>query len=101
MRARGAASLLRERIGHEATDALSIMMEESGRSMAEQVVRETGNRFERRLTEEVSGLKTCIHEGFAGLRIEVAGVRVEIIRWSFLFWAGQLGAIAALLAYMM
>jgi hypothetical protein len=34
------------------------------------------------------------------IRTEIAGVRVDVLRWSFLFWVTQLGAIAGLLAYM-
>ncbi len=132
MGARGATTLLRERIGHEATDALHTIMDESTRSTTEQIAKETEHRFEKRLTEEISGLRAEMHRGFGDLRVEMAGLRgelrgivadarsnlrsemgdarsdlraeiaatrVEIIRWSFLFWAGQLGAIAALMTY--
>jgi hypothetical protein len=93
MAARGAAQVLRERIGIEATDALSTMMNESTRSMAEEIVRALDDRFERRLTEglarvnrrlteEISGLRIEIHKGFGDLRAEMHGgfgeVRAEI-----------------------
>lgn len=80
------------------------------------------DRFERRITEEVSGvrvemhrgfgeLRAEMHKGFGELRAEIAGVRSDLrteiaagrtdaIRWAFLFWVGQLGAITGLLAYM-
>ena len=32
------------------------------------------------------------------MRSDIASMRVEIIRWSFLFWITQLGAMAGLLA---
>jgi len=51
-------------------------------------------RYERRLAEEISGLRVAlvreIHEG-----------RVEIIRWSFLFWIGQVAVIAGLFSFML
>jgi len=59
------------------------------------------DRFERRLTEEMSALRLEMHQGFAALRQENATTRVELLKWSFLFWAGQLAAIAGLLAYML
>jgi hypothetical protein len=59
------------------------------------------DRFERRLTEEITALRIEMHQGFAALRQENATTRVELLKWSFLFWAGQLAAIAGLLAYML
>jgi hypothetical protein len=100
MRARGTASVLRERIGNEATDALSTMMNESNRSMAEEIVRAMGDRFERRLTEEISAVRVEMHEGFGELRAEIANGKTDVIRWAFLFWLGQVGAVGGLLTYL-
>lgn len=133
MAARGAAQILRERIGVEATDALSTMMNESSRSMAEEIVRALDERFERRLTEgvsvlnqrltaeisglnqrltaeisgvnqrltgEISGLTVEMHKGFGELRAEIANGKSEVIRWAFLFWLGQFGAVCGFLSYL-
>ena len=47
-----------------------------------------------RLAEEISGLRVAvvreIHEG-----------RVEIIKWSFLFWLGQVAALFGLFSFML
>jgi hypothetical protein len=59
------------------------------------------DRFERRLTEEISALRFEMHHEFAALRQETATTRVELLKWSFLFWAGQVAAFAGLLAYML
>ena len=60
-------------------------------------------RFERRLAEEIgrcrSDLLKELHEGLAGVRAEMATMRVEWLRWSFLFWLGQLAAMAGMLTY--
>lgn len=62
-------------------------------------------RFERRLTQEISLLRQDFHqslnEGLAGIRTELANVRVEMLRWSFVFWIGEVAAVAALLAFML
>ena len=50
-------------------------------------------KFERRLTEVKSDLETKI----AGVRTEVAQSKVEIIKWMFTFWVGQIGVLATLL----
>jgi hypothetical protein len=63
----------------------------------ERRVMETSERFDRRLMEEVSGLRLEMHEGFAAIRREMAASHVDWLRWSFLFWLGQLAAIAGLL----
>ncbi len=61
-------------------------------------------RFERRLTEEISalrdGLHTALHDGLSAVRQELATMRVELLKWSFLFWVGQVAAMAGLLAVM-
>jgi len=69
-------------------------------------------RFERRLTEEVSrlraemhaeiaALRLEVHDGFAALRQEMATMRADILKWSFLFWIGQVATMTALLSYML
>ena len=37
------------------------------------------SKFERRLSEEISGV-----------RVEIAKTKAELIKWMFIFWAGQL-----------
>jgi hypothetical protein len=32
---------------------------------------------------------------------DLSNVRVELLKWSFLFWVGQVAAIAGLLAFML
>jgi hypothetical protein len=65
----------------------------------------SSDRFERRLVEEMTGLRleliSQVHDGLSGVRQELAASRVEFLKWSFLFWAGQLAAIAGLLSFMM
>jgi len=91
-------------------------------------------RFERRLTEEISGLRAEmhqqigalreemhreigalreemhreinalrleVHDGLAAVRQEMAAMRSDILKWSFLFWIGQVATIAALLSFML
>lgn len=46
--------------------------------------------FERRLGEEMGNLRLEMTRGFADLR-------VDLLKWSFLFWLGQVAALAAIL----
>jgi len=97
---------------------------------SEQVLSLAVERFERRLVEETSKLRVEMAQGFSGLRQEmssldgrlrqemgglrqemgglegrlhkeIGGQRVESLRWSFLFWIGQVAAMAALLGFML
>ena len=61
----------------------------------------TKSELRQEMTQMDAGLRVAFMEGFSKLRADLADVRVEAIRWSFLFWVGQLAAMAALLAYML
>ncbi|MBI1873094.1 MAG: hypothetical protein HYZ58_04535 [Acidobacteria bacterium] len=45
-----------------------------------------------------TGLKTPWDSSVAGLRQDIASQRFEILKWAFLFWVGQLFAVASLIA---
>ena len=51
-------------------------------------------RFERRLTEEVAGLRVALVR-------EIYDLKADMLKWTFLFWVGQFAAFAALLGYML
>lgn len=43
-------------------------------------------------------LREDLIKGFAEIRDEMAALRVELLRWSFAFWIGQVAATAGLMA---
>ena len=57
------------------------------------------------MTKEMSLLRQDMTTGMSGLRQDftrdLSNVRVELLKWSFLFWVGQVAAIAGLLAFML
>ena len=59
------------------------------------------DRFELRLTQESALVRKEMHDGLSVIRGDLASVRVEILRWSFAFWIGQIAAIGALIALML
>jgi len=88
---------VRLRLGDDASAALAEMIDTTVRAAIDEAVdravdRAT-DRFERRLAEELGKLRIEVHTGLAALR-------VELLKWSFLFWTGQIIAIAGLLAVM-
>jgi hypothetical protein len=64
---------LREKLGEAGTDAKK--------------------RFEKRLTEEVAGLRVDI----ADLRGGIQKSKADTIKWMFLFWIGQIGAVLGII----
>lgn len=50
-------------------------------------------RYERRLAEEIAGLRVAVVR-------EIHESRVDILKWSFLFWIGQVAMMAGLFSFM-
>ena len=59
------------------------------------------DRFECRLVTEVGVLLREMYDALSGLRQEVATSRVELLKWSFVFWIGQVASVAALLGLLL
>ncbi len=114
---------LQARLGPEATGGLLQLLDRSHRQAREDVITACTERFERRLVEEVSGLRiqiaqveSTVRQDMAAmgatlrqeiatmgstLRQEMAAGRVEFIKWSFLFWVGQVLAVTGFLTVML
>lgn len=112
MQAGRVSAALRERLGDEATLGLLDVLESSRREWREEVLASAGERFEHRLTEQISAVRLEMAAGFAALRQEMAlmrsewhqelaNARVDVIKWSFVFWIGQLVALGGLMAFML
>jgi hypothetical protein len=96
---------VRERLGDEGTFGLIEMFDAAHAAWSEQVLSLATDRFERRLIEEIAGLREEFHrtlqEGLADVRREIATTRFDLLKWSFVFWIGQVTVVAGLLAYML
>jgi regulation of enolase protein 1 (concanavalin A-like superfamily) len=96
---------LRARLGDDATFGLIEVFDSERKDWSEHVLSVAADRFERRLTEEVTALRVevrnALHDGLRSVRQELATTRVEALKWSFVFWVGQVAAIAGLLAFML
>jgi hypothetical protein len=73
------------------------------KDMTDTIVMRAIERFDRRLAEEISKLRIEMLQGDAALRTDIQAVRsdlrdqkAELLKWSFLFWVGQVAAVAAL-----
>jgi len=105
MRSGRISSALRTTLGDDATFGLIETLDAEQKDWSERVLATATDRFEVRLTHEVGLLRHEFHsslqEGLTAVRDELATTRVEMLRWSFVFWIGQVAAVAALLAFML
>ena len=103
---------LQARLGAEATVGLLQLLDRSHHEAKEDLISACTERFERRLVEEVSGLRVQIAQLGADLRQEIATMgadlrqemaagRVDLFKWCFLFWIGQLLAISGIVGVML
>jgi hypothetical protein len=107
-----AVRALRERLGNEAMADLQTFVENAGRQAKEEMLSVAGERFERRLADEVGALRIDMAKEFADVKValactradvkaELALSRAEVLKWSFLFWIGQVAAVGAVLAFLL
>lgn len=93
---------VRARLGDEATFGLLELLADERKDWSEQVLTMASERFERRLAQELAALRTefanTLNEGLTAVRQEIAASRVDMLRWSFVFWIGQVAAVAGLFA---
>ena len=107
-------TVLRGLLGENGATALADLLQERGDS----VLSIATDRFERRLGEECGKLRgemldmraelrsdmTLLRADMAKLgadlrgdfKVEIANTRADLLKWSFLFWVGQVAATTAL-----
>jgi hypothetical protein len=99
---------VREQLGPEATLGVIEMLE----SERVEILQMAETRFDRHVAVEITGLRLELHDGlavvrqeialgFSAVRQEMATSRVELLKWSFGFWLGQVAVIAGLMAFML
>jgi len=77
---------VRERLGNAASNGLLMMFADAYRL--------ANDSFERRLDQNTALLTERFERRMADLR-------ADLLKWSFLFWIGQIAAIAGILALML
>jgi hypothetical protein len=95
---------LRTRLDDDATFGLIELLESEHKDWGGQVLSIASDRFERRLAQELGLLRAevskALNDGLTAIRQETATGRLEMLKWSFVFWIGQVAAVAGLLAFM-
>ncbi len=81
---------LQERLGPPATLALLSAINAGGRQWKDEVMTSAADRFERRLVDVDTGL-----------RLRMSEMETRLLRWSFVFWIGQVAAFTAVMSAFM
>ena len=87
---------LRERLGNDASHAFYDYIESSGEKWRGEVITAYTERMDFRTAHLAS--REDLIEGLSAIRQEVSNLRVELLRWTFAFWIGQVGVTIALMA---
>lgn len=87
---------LRQRLGDDGAHELTEYVGHQGDAWRKDVMAACTDRLDVRL--ERFALREDFIKGFSEIREEMATLRVELLRWSFAFWIGQVAVTAALMA---
>jgi hypothetical protein len=99
---------LRERLGTGASDdlveTLDVQKDDMLTACHERFEAQLGCAvadIRQELTTVDAGLRVALSEGLSKIRTEMAEMRVDVLRWSFLFWIGQVVATATIMALLL
>ncbi len=93
--------MVRQRLRSDAALELAEYFDRERDDWSDDVLSVAADRFECRLATEMSGLRSEMAAGFTAIRQELSTTRVEMLKWSFIFWIGQVAAIAGLLTLLL
>jgi len=81
---------LREKLGDEATEALTDVIKEIDIEARKDALALAEEKLERRLVEEMSKLRIEMHT-------ELGNLKADMIKWMFIFWLGQIGVLSGII----
>ncbi len=90
---------LRDRLGDNGVRDLEIYIEQHEENRRTDVVNQMTERLDFRMNE--CAKRNEMTDGFSRIVSQMADIKVDILRWSFAFWVGQVVVIAVLLSYML
>jgi molybdopterin converting factor small subunit len=77
--------VLREKLGEDGADSLVELINLANQTVKEDVIELSGEKFERRLTEEIANLRSEVKEEIANLRTElkdeIKSNTLTMIKW--------------------
>jgi DNA anti-recombination protein RmuC len=90
-------------VRQEMTEGLAAVRQEMGQGLAgvRQEMAQGLAAVRVETAKEFAALRREMDQGFSAVRQEIGAVRVDVIKWAFLFWVGQVATIGALMAFML
>ena len=89
---------LRESLKDDAAvDALVRLINQAQAEQKRDIVEFVEEKFERRLSAEISRLEVRLSEKIGLLELKTSADKTELIKWMFLFWIGQVAVILGIL----
>ena len=95
---------VREKLGEAGSDGLVTMFADAHRlatASFERRVVEASVSFDRKVADASASFERRLGEETSKLRLEMAGLKFDLLKWNFLFWVGQLAAMTAILSAML
>jgi len=89
--------VLREKLGEDGADSLVELLNRVSNHTRDDVLTFVEEKFEHRLSEEVAKVNQRITDEIAMVRTDMHALRADLIKWMFIFWAGQIGVILGIL----
>jgi hypothetical protein len=88
---------LREKLGEEGADALVDLINQAQQEQKNVIVTFVEEKFERRLSEEISKLEVKLVERISAVEAKISEAKADLIKWMFIFWVGQIAVILGIL----
>jgi len=89
--------VLRAKLGEDGADALVELINRADEKNKQDVLAFVEEKFERRLTEEISKVNERITSEISKVNERISETKADLIRWMFIFWIGQIAAILGIL----
>ena len=89
--------VVRQKLGDDVVDSFVELLNKSNEKQKEDVLVFVEDKFERRLSEEMSKVNQKISEEISKVNQKISETKADIIKWMFVFWAGQIGVILGIL----
>jgi hypothetical protein len=90
MAAANSSGVLQERLGAGGYEALETLIKMRQDNLL------TVDQFARRLAESEAACRADIRELRGDVRVTIAELRTELLKWAMVLWAAQAGAVAAI-----
>ena len=88
---------MREKLGEDGADSLVELLNRVSNHTRDDVLTFVEEKFEHRLSEEVAKINQRITDEIGMVRTDMHALRADLIKWMFIFWAGQIGVILGIL----